>query len=77
MPRVIILAGNYMLKWNPIRPLITLGWGNSRGFLGCQAPAGDAHHYSPNQREASSDPAHEQSGTKGVPERGDDGYERD
>lgn len=36
------------VKMDPIRPLITLGWGNSRGFMGCQAPAGDAHHYSPN-----------------------------
>lgn len=48
MPGLTILAGNYMLKMDPIRPLITLGWGNSRGFMGCQAPAGDAHHYSPN-----------------------------
>jgi hypothetical protein len=44
---------------------------DSLAVIWCQATAGDAHHHSPNQGEASSNPAHEQSCTKGVPERGD------
>ena len=75
MLRPIILAANYILRWTPIKCLIVLGWGDSLAFFGHQAPAGDTHDHTPNECEASSDPAHEQSRTKGVPEWGDDGYE--
>ena len=71
-----VLAANHMLKWTWIKCLITLGWGDSLGFLGGQTPASDAHQHTPNQREASSDPSHEQSRTKGVPGWGDSGCER-
>ena len=50
---------------------MALGWGDSLGFLGRQTPASDAHHYAPNEGQTSSDPAHEQSCTKGVPGWGD------
>ena len=72
---LIVLAANDMLKWTWIKCLITLGWGDSLGFLGGQTPASDAHQHAPNQREASSDPPHEQSRTKGVPGWGESGYE--
>lgn len=72
---LIVLAANDMLKWAWIKCLITLGWGDSLGFLGGQTPASDAHQHTPNQREASSDPPDEQSCTKGVPGWGDSGYE--